>query len=229
MTTPPPSASQLAQQLGDDLLDPTELPASALELAAAARDLVSAVVATDMEPNRRAGVAEQLRVLTRRLRRVERTPAILLGRHADGRVENLTQAGSGRLNPQALPLVFDPVDPPEVHDEPVAVEVTGRCRLDDAHGGPPERAHGGVVATLLDETIGLAATLAGGRGLTAGMTIHYRAATPLHTELVVGARLVRSDGRKHVATGEITVDGEVTADAEGVFISPRPHETEEMP
>ncbi len=218
----PPSAWQLAHQMGDTLPDPADLPDEVFALVDAARRLVDAVVGTDLDAGERAVLTAELEAITNRLSGARREPLIALGRHADGRIENLTQAGSGRLNPHAPALVFDPIDLPSATAEPAAIEVIGRTLLTDAHGGPPERAHGGVVATLLDETIGLAATVSGATGLTAGLNLRYRAGTPLHTPLLVRARYERSEGRKHFATGELVVadSGRVTAQADGVFITP---------
>ncbi len=216
----PPSAWQLAAQLGNSLLDPSTTPTASTDLVRSIRDLAAAAVATDLDPDGRAAMASEIDGLVQRLRSQRREHSIVLGRHPGGRVENLTQAGSGRLNPQALPLDFEPVEPADSSDGPVPVEVTGHCTLTDAHGGPPGRAHGGVVATMLDEAIGLAVVLAGAPGLTAGLNVTFRAGTPLHTPLDVRARYVRSDGRKHIAGGEILAGGEVTATAEGIFINP---------
>ena len=218
----PPSAYQLAQQMGDALIDPADLGPEFDELVAAVRRLTDAAVATDLEPGERAAIGTELDRLTDRLRAAVREPVIFLGRHADGRIANLTQAGSGRLNPHAPPLVFDPIDLPDTTNGPVSVEIVGRCVLTDAHSGPPERAHGGVLGTLLDETIGLAATVAGASGLTAGLNLSFKAGTPLRQPLTVTARYVRTDGRKHIATGEVSAGDLLCATGEGVFISPNP-------
>ena len=79
-----------------------------------------------------------------------------------------------------------------------------------------------MLGTLLDETIGLAATVAGASGLTAGLNVSFRAGTPLGEPLTVRARYVRTDGRKHIATGEVRAGDTVTAVGEGVFIAPAP-------
>ena len=216
----PRSAYQLAQQLGDGLMDPADLSPSATALVESIRALTAAAVATDLDDPDRQRIAGEVDRLTGQLRSTVREPVILLGRHGDGRIENLTQAGSGRLTPHAPPVVFEPITLPDPEATPLAVEVVGRCVLTEAHSGPPASAHGGVLATLLDETIGLAATVAGASGLTAGLNLSYKAATPLHEPLIVRARYVRSEGRKRFATGEVVVGDTVTATGEGVFISP---------
>ncbi len=218
----PPSAFQLAQALGDALADPDALPEARFALVEPIRRLVAAAVSSDVDDATRASLAERIDAVAAELEGARRDPVIFLGRYDDGRIANLTQAGSGMLNPQAPPLVFDPITMPPADATPTPVEVVGRCRLGDAHSGPPERAHGGVVATLLDETVGLAATVAGASGLTAGINVRFRAGTPLHRDLVVRARYAHTDGRKHVATGEVLAAGMVTAEAEAIFIAPKP-------
>ncbi|MEL7208472.1 MAG: PaaI family thioesterase [Actinomycetota bacterium] len=222
MTDPPPSAWQLAQQAGDDLVDPDHLATEVHDLTAAVRRLVAAAVATDVDGPDRALAVAAIDEVTERLGSTRRDPLVWVGRHADGRVENLTQAGSGAANPHALPLRFEHATPRDPTAVPAPVEVVGHCTLDDAHGGPPERAHGGVVATMLDEAVGRATVLAGAPGLTAGLSVRFRAPTPLHRPLVVRARYERTEGRTHVATGEVLDGAVVTASAEGFFRAPTP-------
>jgi acyl-coenzyme A thioesterase PaaI-like protein len=208
---PPASALELARVLGDRVLAPDAIPPEAFALVEAARDLVDAVVGTDVPPAARAAAAEELTAITARLREQRREPVILLVRHDDGRIENLSQAGGGRLNPQAPRLVFVDLSPGEV---------VATCTLTAAHGGPPGKAHGGIVAGLLDEVLGVAAMVAGGAGLTAGLDVRYRAATPYDEPLTITARLTGRDGRKGVATGEIRAGDTVTAEATAVFVRP---------
>jgi acyl-coenzyme A thioesterase PaaI-like protein len=212
----PMSAAQVAELLGDALPPPeVALVPEAVELVRAARELVEAVVLTDVPPTDRAGVAASLCELTERLRARRRTGAVLLVRHADGRVEHLTQAGSGRLNPQAPDIVFDAVHAPPSAVAPI--ELVARCTLTPSFGGPPGRVHGGQVAALLDEVVGFAAFAAGAPGMTVNLSVRYHRATPHSTPLEVRARLDRVEGRKRWATGEVIAGGEVTASAE-VFL-----------
>lgn len=218
----PASAKAWAEAMGDRLPDPATLPPSWTELADAVRDLVEATVATDVTDGERAAVTEMVGELVGRLRAERRDPVLLVGRHADGRLDNLTQAGSGTLNPQAPRITFGSLPPaPPDSEVPKSVEVSARCTPTAAHSGPPGKLHGGVVATILDEVIGRAATAAGASGLTAGIDVRFRAATPYDQTLVINARYTHSEGRKAFATGEILADGVITAEATAVFIAPR--------
>ena len=87
-----------------------------------------------------------------------------------------------------------------------------------AYEGPPGRLHGGFIASAFDQVIGAAAALAGKVFLTGKLTIRYRKATPLHVPLRFEAEIDREESRRIHASGRLLVDGEVTADAEGVFI-----------
>ena len=143
-------------------------------------------------------------------------------RHADGRIESLAQAGSGRLNPQAPPVewIHRPTEPPR-GSEPVAVEVRARCTFTAAHGGSPGRVYGGVLALVLDEVLGVAVRVAGAGGMTVSLTVALKGATPFGVPVEISARYTRSDGRKNFATGEIRVDDTITAEAAAVFVGER--------
>jgi acyl-coenzyme A thioesterase PaaI-like protein len=214
------SAVQLAELLGDRLPGDEVASAPALELVDAVRQLVEAVVMTAVPDGERADLAEAVAAITARLRARRREGSVLLIRHADGRVEHLSQAGSGRLNPQAPTITFEGLGPPPAGPDPVPVELVARCTLTPAHGGPPGRAHGGLVAALLDEVVGVAAFAAGAPGMTASITVRLRRPTPQDTPLEVRARLVRWEGRKRWVSGEVVAGGEVTAEAEALLLGP---------
>jgi acyl-coenzyme A thioesterase PaaI-like protein len=217
----PLSAAQVASLLGDDLPGPEAVvTAPALDLVRAARELVEAVVLTDVDDGERAAAAADLRGVAERLRARRRAGSVLLVRHDDGRIEHLTQAGSGRLNPQAPDIVFDGLCAPP--SEPVPVELVARCTLTPSFGGPPGRVHGGQVAALLDEVVGFAAFVAGAPGMTVNLTVRYHRATPHSTPLEVRARLDRIDGRKRWASGEVVAAGEVSASAEAFLLGGPP-------
>jgi acyl-coenzyme A thioesterase PaaI-like protein len=98
----------------------------------------------------------------------------------------------------------------------VLSEVTMRA----IHAGPPDALHGGWVASLLDQLLGMANASAGLGGMTVELTIRYRKATPLNVPLTIRARTDSVEGRKVFASGEIVAGGDVTAEATGVFVRP---------
>jgi uncharacterized protein (TIGR00369 family) len=87
--------------------------------------------------------------------------------------------------------------------------------------GFPGVVHGGILATLLDETLSRTAT-AGGRWMMTGrLEVRYRRAVPLGRPLRVSARTVSSRSRMVAAEGEIRLADEpdtVVADARGTFL-----------
>jgi len=88
-----------------------------------------------------------------------------------------------------------------------------------AYEGPPGCVHGGFVAAAFDEVLGFVQSLGGNPGMTARLTVHYRRPTPLHTELIFEGELVRIEGRKIHTHARLQAAGELTAEAEGLFVS----------
>ena len=225
METPdhaPVSAARVAELLGDSLPDPALIPPSAFELVAQARELVEAVVMTDVDADVRAVAAAELAGITERLRAERRADSLYMVRHADGRVESLNQAGSGRLNPQAPPIewIHRPKEPPRGSD-PTPVEVRARCTFGPQHGGSPGRVYGGVLACALDEVLGVAALVSGATGMTVALSVSLRGATPIGVPIDIVARYTGSEGRKSYASGEVVVDGVPTVEATAIFVGER--------
>ena len=216
MSTPTTSPSAFER------LPASSVPPEAFTLVEAVRDLVEATVMTGVEPSERAAVAALVADLTERLQAAERPDPVWFVGHGGEAFEHLTQAGTGRLNPQALPgmwLTPDGADAYVATPHPETGEVLARCTFRRSHVGPPGRVHGGSVATLLDHVVGFATAAVGKSGMTAGLDLRYKGATPYDVPLLVRARYTHSEGRKHFATGEIVADGVVTASALGVFIN----------
>lgn len=114
----------------------------------------------------------------------------------------------GRYNPLAPPVAV------EVRDG----AVHGRANLDAAYEGPPGCVHGGIIASLFDEILGIANIVAGVGAMTGTLTITYRSPTPLRTDLTLAARVLSVDGRKVRTAGTIHAGERLCAEAEGIFI-----------
>ncbi|MCD9624325.1 PaaI family thioesterase [Rhabdothermincola salaria] len=218
----PLSAARLAEQMGDALPGPESLPPSADELVARTRELVEAVVLTDVADDLRAEAARTLARVADTLRVEQREAPLWLVRHPDGRLESLLQAGSGRLNPQAPPIewIERPAEPP-AGAEPVPAQVRARCVFTAAHAGSPSRVHGGVLAAALDEVLGNAVTASGVSGLTVSLTVSFKGATPVDTSVELVGRYAGHEGRKSYATGEVLVGGAVVVEASAVYVAAR--------
>lgn len=107
---------------------------------------------------------------------------------------------------------------------PTQVEITGddtvemRVRFGAAYEGPPGSVHGGVVAAMFDELLGMTQSLSGQPGMTGTLTVRYRRPTPLRHDLRFVGTLDRVEGRKIFTTGRCFDGDTLTAEAEGLFI-----------
>jgi acyl-coenzyme A thioesterase PaaI-like protein len=115
----------------------------------------------------------------------------------------------GRANPLAPPLDVTVEDG----------KVVGRVVFGSAYEGPPGCVHGGYVAATFDELLGMTQSMTGKHGMTGTLTVRYRQPTPLYKELRFEGELVREEGRKIFTVGRCSVDGLVTVEAEGLFIT----------
>lgn len=107
---------------------------------------------------------------------------------ADGEAMDLFRDSivSGRTNPMGIGLEV------RRHGDTVTATTT----LGPAFEGAPGRAHGGVVAAILDETMGYVLPIIGELAYTANLNIDYVAPAPLHEQLRVTASLRDRADRK---------------------------------
>ena len=89
-----------------------------------------------------------------------------------------------------------------------------------AYEGPPGHIHGGYVAAILDQFLGMAQVAGGNPGMTGKLEIRYLKPTPLNTKLKLEAIVSRIDNRKTLVRGQIYANKNITAKAEGLFIRP---------
>ena len=101
--------------------------------------------------------------------------------------------------------------------------VVGRAELGAAYEGPPGCVHGGIIAGLFDEVLGVANIAAGVGAMTGTLTVVYRSPTPLYTELRLEARTETTERRTVRAAGTLHAGDRLCAEAEGTFILV-PHE-----
>jgi acyl-coenzyme A thioesterase PaaI-like protein len=117
------------------------------------------------------------------------------------------------------PLVGDvsPLAPP-IEYEYRDGRLIGRGTFHAAYEGPPGYVHGGWIALAFDEMLGMANIASGHPGMTGRLSVRYRRPTPLHRPVGFDAWTEEVDGRRIVTRGTLTVDGVVTAEAEGLFV-----------
>jgi len=97
--------------------------------------------------------------------------------------------------------------------------VVGTATLGPAFEGAPGRAHGGVVAAIIDETMGAVLPLVGTLAYTGSLSIDFRAPTPLGAPVEFHAFLEAREGRKLRIACEARVGGEVLVSATGLFVT----------
>ena len=119
--------------------------------------------------------------------------------------------GCGARNPIGLQLAF------REEDGAIVTEFTPDIQFQ----GFPGVVHGGILATLLDETLSRTAIIEGRWMMTGRLEIRYRTAAPLHHTLRVSARTRDSRSRMVHAEGEIRLANAphtLIATAEGTFL-----------
>jgi uncharacterized protein (TIGR00369 family) len=118
--------------------------------------------------------------------------------------------GCGPANPTGLHLEFL-----QAEDGSVVCLPT----VPNSFEGPPGYLHGGIIATILDETMSKTTRVLGLTTVTGQMEINYL--RPVHSAapIRVEGRLLRSEGRKHWTEARILDSrGRVLASAKGLFV-----------
>jgi uncharacterized protein (TIGR00369 family) len=118
----------------------------------------------------------------------------------------------GHSNPDGMRLKFS-------FDE-AGKRFISRFRLSKRYTGPPGHAHGGIIATILDEAMGKVNKIREVIALTRDIEIDYLKPVPLGKPLRVESWELRVRGRRHINTAEILNQrNEVLARGRGTFIA----------
>ena len=97
--------------------------------------------------------------------------------------------------------------------------IHGKVFMDWQYEGPPNCVHGGFVAALFDQFLGVGQKLTGQPGFTGTLSVRYIKPTPIATELRFEGWVEKVDGRKNILKGELWAGEVKTASCEGLFIS----------
>jgi acyl-coenzyme A thioesterase PaaI-like protein len=101
-------------------------------------------------------------------------------------------------------------------------ELLGIFRPAEEHQGYPGRLHGGLAATILDETIGRCIMISRSTniwGVTVDFSMRLRKPVPLDGEVRVVGRVVKDGKRMFEGSGEILLPGGVVAvEASGKYL-----------
>jgi acyl-coenzyme A thioesterase PaaI-like protein len=98
--------------------------------------------------------------------------------------------------------------------------VTGRFFVKQDHQGPPGFAHGGVLATALDEAMALLLHDEGTRAVTARLEVDLAAPAPVGTYVDVAAQVEERSGRRLVLSATAANEDGPVASARGTFVEP---------
>jgi|SRR5579872_928153 len=124
--------------------------------------------------------------------------------------------GCGKDNPEGMQLKF--------HLDEITRRAVCQFVLAQRYQGPPGHAHGGIIATILDEAMGKVNKLHKVLALTRQMEVEYVKPVPLGKLLWVTAQERESRGRKYTNLAEITDEqGVVLARGAATFIAIDPH------
>jgi len=205
--TPPES---IVDGHGPDATHPPG-PAHA-RLAEALRRVTNQLVLTAASPEQLDAAAAQVEAIAASLDPVTpewtlSVPAFMSSRDPHGYFPFSPQIG-----------LYNPLAPPmrvEIDDDDT---VRGTVNLDAAYEGPPGCVHGGIIASLFDEILGIANITAGVGAMTGTLTITYRSPTPLKADLTFSARNDRVEGRKVFTRGTLHAGDVLCCECEGIFI-----------
>lgn len=202
------------EQMKHALESPTPEWVAKRRWAEAARSVMDRLAATDLEAGEIDAATEALEAFAGRI-------------DASG-VLPVPDADAGSLHGRMAnfhhrsPLVGDanPIAPPlRLERDVEAREVRGRVRFGNAYEGAPGCVHGGFVAAVFDEALGLSTGFSGAPGMTGEFTTRYLRPTPTNTDLELVARFDRLEGRKIHNHAELHHGDTLIARATGIFIT----------
>ncbi len=202
--------------------DPAEVPWTPFEsrtrLAAAIRDLAHSLAAADDAP-------ESFHELEATLRHAQQ----IIDDHPRRQRELPDFAELASLRAAGLNIVDHALADRAVAGpaNPTSIDITTTRAGDEAHAtvqfgpafeGAPGRVHGGLVAAVFDDLTGYALAVVQQPGFTGQLTISYRQPVPVGIPISFHARIRAQDGRKLYVEAEATLDDELLATAEALFI-----------
>ena len=195
------------------------------QVAGLMRDLGHAFVAKDIDDDTliemRDALTQQIERLAGRPSRVRTRPEggfsafkMAVPEHGEGERRQLFADSivSGGANPMGLGAWL-------WRDGDQAVM---EANLGKAFEGAPQRAHGGIVAALIDETMGLVLAIHEALAFTVQLDITYLAPTPINETIYARAWLERKEGRKMFMRAEVTSGTTTIAEASSLFIEVDP-------
>lgn len=213
-----PSGSEVAAIRWETAAVTDPSGADQIDAATAVRDLAAALVGHDLDRETLLDVAATARDLAGRIRtgpRRERAGRILQQARETPAGADLVpalgeRAVGGPANPTAVPMVIR-------RDGPAAV--VAETVIDPLFEGGEGRAHGGIVAGLLDDITGHLATALRIPAVTGRLSVAYRAVTPVGVPVTFRAWLKEQRGRRLHIEAEARHGATVTATATALYLA----------
>jgi acyl-coenzyme A thioesterase PaaI-like protein len=97
--------------------------------------------------------------------------------------------------------------------------IRGEVTLDRRHEGAPGFAHGGAIATVLDDALGSLLMLIRKPAVTAKLEIDYRKPAFIGRRFEVASWVESMEGRKLHLAGNLKEQGETIAEARALFLT----------
>jgi acyl-coenzyme A thioesterase PaaI-like protein len=185
-------------------------------LGASVRRLLDAVVTTGASPSELSAAAAAIDEVTDRL--VATAPRQDMSGEPDPSAGGHMSLVGGLAHPAA----------PQLTLEATPGAAVGEVVIGPVFEGGPRLVHGGVIALLVDHVMGFVANRGLAPAMTVRLALRYRRPTPLGKPLTVAARLDRVDGRRLHLSASITANGEVTAEADAIFVRLTPGSVDQV-
>ncbi|MDE0951563.1 MAG: PaaI family thioesterase [Halioglobus sp.] len=185
-------------------------------VADAIKQLTEVLVTSSPSIEKMHAIAEQLEATSEDFRKSPR----IFGR--GDWAQNGDHGSFGQISHELNPMAgwSNPIAPP-LNSWIDGDAAFAACQCGWAYEGPPGSVHGGFVAAIFDQFLGMSQMIGGQPGMTAYLHVNYHVRTPLNTPLKLEARIVKIEGRKTIVRGEMFAEGIMTASAEGLFVQPR--------
>ncbi|WP_349269521.1 thioesterase [Mycolicibacterium parafortuitum] len=183
----------------------------AAELAESVRHLIDATIRTLADEQTITAARHEIDAITTRLT-ADAIPGSYGVQHRDGMSLAAGNVVIGARNAIAVPLTVE-----HREDGGVFTDFT----LGAGYEGPAGHVHGGICALILDHVLGAAVHQPGRPAVTGTLTVRYRRPTPLGRPLHAEAKIRDSQGSKTFVEGSISHGGDVTVEADGIFLFPK--------
>jgi hypothetical protein len=185
-------------------------------VADAIKQLTEVLVTSSPSVEKMHAIADQLEATSEDFRKSPR----IFGR--SDWAQNGDHGSFGQVSHELNPMAgwSNPIAPP-VNSWIEGDTAYATCQCGWVYEGPPGSVHGGFVAAIFDQFLGMSQMIGGQPGMTGYLHVNYHARTPLNTQLKLEARLEKMEGRKTIMRGEMYAEGVLTASAEGLFVQPK--------